>query len=167
MPGFPVVISTNGAPFTSVASGAPVATVEANGLGVPITLVASNAPPLVVEGLVPPEEPVAFTLWTGTGNGGDIGYYATIYGSIESEPMPGYPLIEIANRNSGYFQVAFRGDVSADMAGYKPVVDGVTIGDVISDWEYDPVEHSTSATWESTGSMTVNTEYSITWSNDV
>ena len=165
--GFPIVISTNGAPFMSVASGAPLATVASNGFGAPVNIVASNAPALVVEGMTPPEEPVSFTLWAGSGNGGDIGYYTTIYGSIESEPMPGFPLIEMASRNSGYFQVAFRGDVSSNLAGYKPVVEGVTIGAVIQDWQYDENGNSTSATWGSTGSMVNNTEYSITWSNAV
>lgn len=56
MPGFPVVITENGSPFVAVDSGAPVATVAVNGLGIPITLVDSGAPPLVVEGLPDPEE---------------------------------------------------------------------------------------------------------------
>src|SRR3546814_1703658 len=50
MPGFPVVITDNAAPCVAVDSGAPVATVATNGLGVPITLVDAGAPPLVIEG---------------------------------------------------------------------------------------------------------------------
>lgn len=55
MPGFPVVITDNGAPFVAVTEGAPVATVATNGLGVPITVVSENAPPLVIEGYTPPD----------------------------------------------------------------------------------------------------------------
>ncbi|APD21353.1 hypothetical protein [Brucella phage EF4] len=55
MPGFPVVISDNGAPFVAVTSDAPVATVATNGLGIPISVVSSNAPPLIIEGYTPPE----------------------------------------------------------------------------------------------------------------
>jgi hypothetical protein len=54
MSGFPIVITASGGtPFVPVASGAPVASVSANGLGVPVTLVSSGAPPLVVQGWTP------------------------------------------------------------------------------------------------------------------
>ncbi len=55
MPGFPVVISDNEAPFVAVTSDAPVATVATNGLGMPVSVVSSNAPPLIIEGYTPPE----------------------------------------------------------------------------------------------------------------
>lgn len=167
MAGFPVVLSDNGSPFVPVSSGAPLATVSTNGFGVPIKTVSHNAPPLVIEGLVPPEVPSGFTLWAGSLSNGDIGYYTTIGGSISAEPMPGFPLVEFASRNPGYFQVALRGNVVSDMTGYEPVIEGVALGDFIMPWEYDEQYNETSATWESTGSMSVNQEYSITWSNAV
>lgn len=163
--GIPVVITDNGAPFVPVASGSPVATVSTNGFGTPVTLVAHNAPPLIVEGLVPLEEPIPFTLYAGSLSGGDVGYYTTIGGSISTEPMPGFPLIEMASRNSGYFQVAFRGNILANMTGLEPVVSAVTLGNFIFPWAYDADDNITSATWESTGALLTNVEYSVTWSN--
>lgn len=167
MAGFPVVLSDNGSPFVPVSSGAPLATVSTNGFGVPIKTVSHNAPPLVIEGLVPPEVPSSFTLWAGPLENGDIGYYTTIGGSISAEPMPGFPLVEFASRNSGYFQIALRGNVVSVMTGYEPVIEGFTLGDFITPWEYDEQYNETSATWESTGSISVNQEYSITWEKDV
>lgn len=162
--GFPVVLSERGAPFIPVTSKAPLATIATNGAGAPIHLTTHNAPPLIVQGLVPPEEPVAFNLYTGSGNNGDIGYYSTIYGSVENQPMPGYPLLEFASRNSGYFQVGFRGDVAANLAGYEPVIAGFNIGTLDSDWAFDGTY--TTATWTGGDSLTINTLYNVTWTNN-
>jgi hypothetical protein len=64
MSGFPIVITASGgAPFVPVASGAPVASVSANGLGVPVTLVSSGAPPLVVQGWTPTNLGAKNLLW--------------------------------------------------------------------------------------------------------
>lgn len=46
--GFPVVITENATPFTSVSSGAPAAVVTSNKLGKPITLVAEGGTPIVL-----------------------------------------------------------------------------------------------------------------------
>lgn len=46
--GFPVVITENATPFTSVSSGAPAAVVASNKLGKPITLVAEGGTPIVL-----------------------------------------------------------------------------------------------------------------------
>lgn len=159
--GFPVVLSDRGAPFIPVSSNAPLATIATNGRGAPIHLTTHNAPPLIVQGLVPPEEPVPFTIYSGSGNGGDIGYYSTIYGSLGNEPMPGFPLLEFASRNSGYFQVAFLGDIVSNMAGYKPVIAGINIGTILSDWAFDG--EYTSATWQGGDMLAINTSYSVTW----
>lgn len=162
--GFPVVLSDTGAPFIAVTSAAPLATVATNGLGAPIRLTTHNAPPLIVQGLVPPEEPVEFQIYTGSGNNGDIGYYSTVYGSVENQPMPGFPLLEFASRNSGYFQVSFRGDVASNLAGYYPVIDGFNIGTLESDWTFDGTY--TTATWTGGDTLSVNTLYTVTWANE-
>lgn len=44
------MISPRGAPFVAVESGAPLATIAANGAGFPIRLVDSGAPPIVIQG---------------------------------------------------------------------------------------------------------------------
>jgi hypothetical protein len=67
--GFPVVISERGTPFVAVESGAPLATVAANGLGIPIRIVESGAPPLVVQGLEPEPSP-SFVSATAIPDGG-------------------------------------------------------------------------------------------------
>jgi len=92
---------------------------------------------------------------------GDSGYYSTVYGSISAEPLADYPLLEFATRNENYTQVAFVGDCTSIVSGWVPVIPGVTIGDVISDWAFDG-EHTT-ATWECQGSMGQSQEYPITW----
>lgn len=167
MSGFPVVVSDKGIPVVPVSRGAPLATVSSDGFGIPIAPVSHNALPMIIQGLEPPETPSEFILWAGSLTGGDIGYYATIGGSINKEPMPGFPLIEFASRNSGYFQIAFKGNILSDMEGYMPVIDGVTLGNFIYNWAYDEENHETSATWESNGTMQVSTQYSITWTNAV
>lgn len=161
--GFPIVLSERGAPFIPVASKAPLATIATNGAGAPVHLTTHNAPPLIIQGLTPPEEPVPFTLYSGSGNGGDIGYYSTIYGSIQNEPMPGYPLLEFASRNSGYFQVAFRGDLVSNLTGYRPVIAGFDIGTLSNNWAFDG--EYTTATWTGGGMLADFTEYNVTWSN--
>lgn len=159
--GFPVVLSDLGAPFIPVTSKAPLATIATNGAGAPIRLTTHNAPPLIVQGLIPPEEPVPFSIYSGSGNGGDIGYYSTVYGSVENQPMPGYPLLEFASRNAGYFQVSFLGDVATNLAGYEPVIDGFNIGTLESDWTFDGTY--TTATWAGGDTLSPNTLYNITW----
>lgn len=64
MSGFPIVITASGgAPFVPVASGAPAASISANGLGVPVTLVSSGAPPLVVQEWTPLNLGEKLLLW--------------------------------------------------------------------------------------------------------
>ena len=49
--GFPVIlVESGGVPVVNVGSGAPVATVATNGLGLKITLVTKNGIPLIVQG---------------------------------------------------------------------------------------------------------------------
>lgn len=111
---------------------------------------------------VPVESPFApFTVTAGTGNDGDTGYYSTIYGGVSAEPLAGHPLLEFATRSANYTQVSFTGDCVAIVAGWLPVIDGVTLGAVISDWAFDG--EYTTGTWESVGSMTVSQQYPITW----
>ena len=111
----------------------------------------------------PPSAPALqeFTVYAGSGNGGDTGYYTTIYGSISSEPLPGHTLTEFATRNSGYFQIAFNGNCLDLVQDYQPVIDGVTLGSFISAWAFDG--STTGATWNSTGAMTEGQQYDITW----
>lgn len=64
MSGFPIALTASGGTaFVPVASGAPAASVSANGLGVPVTLVSSGAPPLVVEGWTPLNLGAKLLLW--------------------------------------------------------------------------------------------------------
>lgn len=165
MAGFPVVISERGVPFVAVEKGAPLATVAENGRGLPIRVVEKGAPPLVVEGAEPDFEPMGFTLTSGASQeSGDTGYYRTIYGSIGGQPVEGFPLVEFATRNSGYFQIALEGDCVSKMSGWRPVIDGVTLGDVIYEWEFSA--GNTGKTWQSTGSMIDGAGYSITWEKE-
>lgn len=102
-----------------------------------------------------------FTVTAGTGDDGDTGYYTTIYGSISDEPLIGFPLLEFSTRNANYTQVSFTGDCLATVTGWLPVITGVTLGAVISDWAFDGTD--TTGTWESTGVMVEASEYPITW----
>lgn len=111
--------------------------------------------------LPPVEPPADFVLNAGSGNGGDTGYYHTIYGSLDSEPLPAYPLLEFASRNSGYFQLAFTGNALALVQDWRPVIPGVTLGALIIPWAFDG--NYTSATWEDTGKMVDGQQYPITW----
>lgn len=169
MTGIPVVIvEARGLPVVPVEANAPPAVVAANGRGIPVVVVEDRGVPLVIAGYDPdPPEPeespfVPMTIYAG-GNmqSGDTGYYETIYGSISNQPLPGYPLLEFATRNSDYTQVAFTGDCLALVSGWVPVIPGVTLGDVIYDWAFDG--EFTSATWASTGMMSVTQQYEITW----
>lgn len=166
MTGIPVVIvESRGLPVVAVAGNAPPATVAANGRGLPVVVVEGRGVPFVIEGYEPdpPASPFApMTVTAGVDmQSGDTGYYTTVYGSISDEPLPGYPLTEFATRNSDYTQVAFLGDCAELVAGWVPVIPGVTLGNVISDWAFDG--EYTSATWESTGSMSPMQQYEITW----
>ena len=108
----------------------------------------------------------AFDVDAGTDiNSGDTGYYSTVYGSISAEPLPDYPLLEFATRTSNYTQVAFVGDCVSIVAGWKPVIDGVTLTGVISDWAFDG--SNTSATWDSSGDMAQGQIYAITWIKEI
>lgn len=92
---------------------------------------------------------------------GDSGYYSTVYGSISAEPLADYPLLELATRNENYTQVAFVGDCTGIVSGWVPVIPGVTIGTLISDWAFDG--ENTVASWNSTGSMSNMQQYDISW----
>lgn len=165
MPGIPVVIlDSGGVPVTAVDSGAPVMTVAENGAGMPITLT-ENAAPFILEGynLDPPVSLVGFELDSMSGNGGDIGYYRTIYGEITPEPLVGFPLVEFAWRNSSFLQVAFEGNAVEYLQGFAPAIDGVDIGDMMSDWTYDAETNTTSANWSGGSGLSSNTVYQVTW----
>lgn len=144
--------------ITPTEAGSLVFRVTAEGIGgaatkdsAPVTV---NAPPV--------ESPFApFTVTAASGNDGDTGYYSTIYGGISAEPLAGFPLLEFSTRNANYTQVAFTGDCVATVTGWLPVITGVTIGAVISDWAFDGTY--TTGTWNSTGVMAVASEYPITW----
>lgn len=162
--GIPVAIAANGLGLAvrSVTEDAPVMTVSEHG-GIPIVLL-DNGAPFVVDGLPPPDpvNPFApFSVNAGSGNGGDTGYYHTIYGSLSDEPLDGFPLLEFATRNTNYFQVAFTGDCLDIVKDWVPIIPGITLGDVIYEWAYDGTY--TSATWEADGQMAINTSYDITW----
>src|SRR5690606_29808878 len=91
--GIPVVVAANGygMPVRAVSSGAPV--MEVSEQGIPIVLSPRGAP-FVITGLVPESPFQDFTVDAGSGNGGDTGYYTTIYGGISAEPLAGYVLEE-------------------------------------------------------------------------
>lgn len=111
---------------------------------------------------VPPIEPPAnFSLFTGSGNGGDTGYYRTIYGDLANEPLSAYPLLEFATRNTGYFQIAFTGDCLTLVQDWQPVIPGITLGAALIPWAFDG--SYTSATWDDSGQMTPSQNYAITW----
>ena len=92
---------------------------------------------------------------------GDSGYYSTVYGSISAEPLADYPLLELATRNENYTQVSFVGDCTSIVSGWVPVIPGVTISTLISDWAFDGA--NTVASWNSTGSMSNMQQYDISW----
>lgn len=115
---------------------------------------------------VPPPDPPAspfqpFTLNADTGNLGDTGYYRTIYGTIDNEPLPDFPLLELATRHGGYTQVAFIGNCLEIAKGWDPIIPGITLTSLISDWAFDGT--NTSCTWNSSGTMEVGEHYPISW----
>lgn len=92
---------------------------------------------------------------------GDTGFYRTVYGSVSQEPLVGEELLEFATRNTGYFQVAWNGDVLGKVRGWKPVVAGIDIGTLSSDWSFNGT--NTSATWIGGGMMISTQQYAVTW----
>lgn len=158
--GIAVVVAANGygVPVRAVSSGAPVMTVAEH--GAPIVLSPRGAP-FVINGLVPESPFQDFTVDAGSGNGGDTGYYTTIYGGISAEPLAGYVLEEFATRNSGYFQIAFLGDCLNVAHGWQPVIPGISLGEVLMPWAFDGT--STSCTWECDAQMSAPAQYEITW----
>lgn len=165
MPGIPVVISDSfGIPVKQVTENAPVMTVSPYGLGIPIVLSDWGAP-FIVQGVEPEIELQPFQLDTGTGNGGDTGYYHTIYGIISQEPLAGFTMVEFATRNTDYFQIAFQGDVTEYVEGWYPVIDPpINIGDVSSPWSYNSETDTTASTWVGGEAFLEPAIYQVTWS---
>lgn len=111
----------------------------------------------------PPEPtvtPIGFTMSSGS-SGGDIGFSKGVYGSVQSQPLAGYELLEIAKRSNNNFQVAFDGDCVDIMQGYKPVIAGVTFNETTPVWTL--VNGDTTLNLTTNNSLTSGQLYDITW----
>lgn len=111
----------------------------------------------------PPEPavvPAAFTLSAGS-SGGDIGFAKGVYGNIQSQPLADFELTEMANRSNLNFQVAFEGDCTEILAGYMPVIPGITFNEATPTWTF--ANGTTSANFTTNNSMTANQLYNVTW----
>lgn len=104
-----------------------------------------------------------FTVSAGVDTGsGDSGYYNTIYGAIDTQPLDSTNyLVEFATRNPNYTQVAFAGNVVSTCQGWRPIIPGTTLIELVGNWAFDG--STTSATWSSTGQMASGQDYAITW----
>lgn len=111
----------------------------------------------------PPEPavvPAAFSITAGSANG-DIGFSKGVYGSITAQPLADHELLEIANRSNLNFQVAFAGDCVDILAGYMPVIAGITFNETSPNWVI--MNGNTTLNLTTNNSMANNTEYSVTW----
>lgn len=166
--GVPVVIAENGLglPVHPVEADAPLLKIAENGLGAPIVIVDDpKSPPFIIDGYspTPPITLQSFELDSMSGNGGDFGYYHTIYGDINPEPLEGFTLIEFAWRSSSYLQIAFQGNVMEYVEGVSPVIDGVDIGEMTTPWAYDEGTDTTAANWTGGTGLADNTVYQVSW----
>lgn len=109
----------------------------------------------------PPVVPAAFTLTAGAGGNGDTGFSKGVYGSITPQPLADHELLEIARRSNLNFQVAFAGDATTILAGYMPVIAGITFNETSPTWTL--VNGDTTLNLTTNNSLASNTEYSVTW----
>lgn len=111
----------------------------------------------------PPEPavvPAAFSLDAGSA-GGDIGFSKGVYGSITPQPLADHELLEIAKRSNMNFQVVFDGDCTDILAGYMPVIAGITFNETSPTWTFGG--GATTLNLTTNNSLADNTEYSVTW----
>jgi len=136
MPGFPVVIATNGIglPVRPTAVNAPVMSIAANGFGAPIVL-DNKGSPFIVEGFTPVSwnfQPITMTAGT---NGQHVGYStgaATLpqpaFGSISAQPTAATTLLSFYNDTaSGRYLAVFQGNYLLALQGLKITIGGFPI----------------------------------------
>lgn len=104
--------------------------------------------------------PAAFTLSSGSANG-DIGFSKGVYGNIQSQPLADFELLEMASRANNNFQVAFDGDCTEILDGYKPVIAGLTLSNDPPVWTF--ANGTTTGNFQATNSLSDNQLYNVTW----
>lgn len=104
--------------------------------------------------------PAAFAFTSGS-SGGDIGFSKGVYGNVENQPLADFELLEIASRANNNFQVAFDGDCTEILAGYKPVIAGLTLSNDPPVWTV--VNGDTTGNFQATNALSEDQEYNVTW----
>lgn len=108
----------------------------------------------------PTVTPIGFTMSSGD-SGGNIGFSKNVYGSVQSQPITGHEILEIAKRSGQNFQVVFDGDCTDILDGYMPVVPGVTFNETSPTWTF--AGGNTTGNFTTNNSLTTGQLYDITW----